>query len=102
MPISQDLINLEVQNRTLTDPQIEELTKPPYEVDFGDCPRCGSTSHLEIKETELISTSYGGYEIEVNSRKCRICGYNPHKDKAISWQIRLKKFLGKYAWTKLK
>jgi len=102
MPESQNKIQSELNSRSLLDLNIVELTKEIDQVEFGNCPRCGSSNFQNIKETELRSTSYGGYEVEINSRKCRICAYNAQKDKPISWKVRLNRFLGKYSWKKLK
>lgn len=102
MPESQEKIQSEIENRNLTDFALAELTKPIGETELENCPRCGSNLFQEIKETELRSTKYGGYEVEINSRKCRICSYNPQMDKPINWKVRLDRFLGKYSWTKLK
>lgn len=102
MPESQAKIQSELKNRNLTDSEIAELTTPVVQTELENCPRCGSRNFQEIKETELRATKYGGYEVEINSRKCRICGYNPEMDKPINWKVRLDRFLGKYSWTKLK
>ena|SRR5690606_4764548 len=102
MPESQAKIKSELKNRSLTDSEIAELTAPVGQTELENCPRCDSRNFEEIKETELRTTKYGGYEVEINSRKCRICGYNPKIDKPINWKVRLNRFLGKYSWTKLK
>lgn len=102
MPESQAKIHSELKNRNLTDSKITELTKPVGQTELENCPRCGSSNFQELNETELRATKYGGYEVEINSRKCRICGYNPQMDKPINWKVRLDRFLGKYSWTKLK
>ncbi len=102
MPESQNKIHSELKSRNLTELKIAELTKPIGKTELENCPRCGSQIFQEIKETELRSTKYGGYEVEINSWKCRICGYNSRIDKPINWKIRLDRFLGKYSWTKLK
>ena len=102
IPQSQDKIRSELKNRKLTDTKISELISAVVNKELGGCSRCSSNNFQEIKETELRSTSYGRYEVEINSWKCRICGYNPQKDKPINWRVRLNKFLGKYSWTRFK
>ncbi|WP_282122682.1 hypothetical protein [Algibacter mikhailovii] len=102
MPESQHIIQSEIKKRNITELNIAELTHDIGQVELENCPRCGSNKFQEIKDTELRATKYGGYEVEINSRKCRICSYNPQKDKPINWKVRLNKFLGKYAWKKLK
>lgn len=102
MPESQEKIQSEIESRNLTELNITELTKPIEQMDLNNCHRCGSNLFQEIKKTELRSTRYGGYEVEINSRKCRICGYNPYVDKPLNWKVRLNRFLGIYSWKKLK
>jgi predicted Zn-ribbon and HTH transcriptional regulator len=102
MPESQHKIQSELKKRNLSDLGISGLTKEIEQVKIGNCPRCGSNNFQEITDTELRSTKYGGYEIEIISRSCRICSYNAQKDKPINWKVRLRKFLGKYAWKRLK
>ena len=102
MQESQNKIHSELKSRSLSESQTTELLKQVGKVKSENCPRCGSHRFTEIKDTELRATKYGGYEVEINSRKCKICSYNPQKDKPINWKVRLNKFLGKYAWTKLK
>ena len=95
-------IKKEISNRNLSESDIEKLTGEIEQVESGFCPRCGSDNFQDIKETELRASKYGGYEVEINTRKCRICAYNPQKDKPVNWSVRLNRFLGKYAWVKLK
>lgn len=102
MPESQNKILTELENRNLSESQTSELIKEIAEVSNENCPRCQSSNFMAIKDIELRSTQYGGYEVEINSRKCRICGYNVQKDKSLNWKVRLNRFLGKYKWTKLK
>jgi hypothetical protein len=102
MPESQQKIQSEIKSRSLSDLKIDELTNEVSPVELGYCPRCGSKNFQEIIDTEFRSRGPGAYEVEIKTDKCRICSYNAQKDKAISWKVWLNKFLGKYAWKKLK
>jgi len=102
MAESQNKIQLELQKRNLTEFKISELISISIEPTEENCPRCRSNNFMEITDTELRNTKYGGYEVEINSRKCRICGYNAQKDKPINWKVRMNRFFGKYNWKKLK
>lgn len=102
MPESQQKIQSEIKSRSLSTLKVNELINEVSQVELGYCPRCGSKNFQEIIDTEFRSRGYGAYEEEIKTEKCRICSYNAQKDKAISWRVRLNKFLGKYAWKKLK
>ncbi|QNJ98156.1 hypothetical protein ALE3EI_1599 [Constantimarinum furrinae] len=102
MPASQEKISEELRKRNLTKSKIVQLTHPQEVEDNEKCPRCGSNNFQQIKDNELRATKYGGYEVEVNSQKCRICSYNAHKDQALNWKVWFKQFFRKYSWTKLK
>ncbi|WP_421823534.1 hypothetical protein [Flagellimonas oceanensis] len=102
MPNSRDKILSELNRRNLTETQIDEMTEQAEQMSPGNCPRCGSSRLVEVKDTELRATKYGGYEVEINSRKCRICSYNAEKDQPINWKVRLDRFFGKFSWIKLK
>jgi hypothetical protein len=102
MPESQFKIQSEIKKRNLSDASISELTKEIEQINTDNCPKCGSTKFQEIIDTEIHTTNYGGYETEIVSRKCRICAYNAQKDKPINWSVKLNRFLGKYAWKRLK
>ena len=54
---------------------------------LDNCLRCQSSDFMQIKDTELRSYGYGSYEVEMNSRKCRICGYNTQKDKSLKCNV---------------
>lgn len=102
MQSSKNKIILELKSRNLTDARIANLIKPIKEIDLEHCSRCGSNKFEQIKETELRGSGFGGYEVEIFSRKCRVCGYNPRVDKPLNWQVRWYRFLGRYSWIKLK
>ena len=102
IPKSQYQIKSELKLRGLTDFNIINLIHDKSNLIEDNCPRCNSYNFDEIKDTEINLTDFGGYEIQINSRKCRICAYNPQKDKPINFRVRLNRFLGKYAWRKLK
>ena len=84
MPESQEKIHSELPRRNITGAQIEHLTTQEKQGSSENCPRCQSTRFFEIQENELRNIGYSGYEVEVKSRRCQICGYNPHKDKPLS------------------
>ena len=102
MPESQEKVRVELQKRNLTKAQVTDLINQSEKATLDNCPRCQSSDFMQIKDTDLRSSGYGGYEVEINSRKCRICGYNAQKDKSLNWKVRLNRFWGKYSWTKLK
>ncbi|SNR74223.1 hypothetical protein SAMN04488009_3534 [Maribacter sedimenticola] len=102
MPESQEKVRTELKKRNLGNLQVMDLINQKVKISLDNCPRCQSSDFMQIKDTDLRSYGYGGYEVEINSRKCRICGYNAQKDKSLNWKVRLNKFLGKYNWTKLK
>lgn len=99
---SQEKIEGELSDRNLTEIQLTKLTTENKLNTFGQCPRCGANKFIEIAEVELHPTEFGGYEVEVNTRKCRVCAYNAQKDEAINWKVSLNKFFGKYRWKKYK
>ena len=102
MPESQDKVQNELNKRNLDRSQVNFLINQSKKTTLNNCPRCQSSDFMQIKYTDLRVSRYGGYEVEINSRKCRICGYNAQKDESLNWIVRLNKFLGRYRWTKLK
>jgi len=99
---SQELIRNALKLREV------EISETPMNLDFieitsdQNCQRCNSRNFERISENELRSTSVGGYEVTINSYKCRVCGFNPDKNVSLSFGMRLKKLFGKYNWIKLK
>ena len=102
MPESQDKVQNELNKRNLDRSQVNFLINQSKKTTLNNCPRCQSSDFMQIKDTDLRVSRYGGYEVEIKSRKCRICGYNAQKDESLNWIVRLNKFLGRYRWTKLK
>ena len=102
MPNSQHKIHLELKKRNLSNSNVSDLIRGIDQTNTDNCPKCGSNNFQEIIDTEVHSTNYGGYETEIISRKCRICAYNAQKDAPISWRVKINRFLGKYAWKRLK
>lgn len=56
----------------------------------GNCQRCNSRNFERISETEFRSAGLTGYEVELNSLKCQVCGFNVEKGspKSIGERIR--------------
>ena len=102
MPESQEKIKAELKKRNLEKSQVTDLINQSEKTTLDNCPRCQSSNFIQIKDTDLRSSGFGGYEVEINSRKCRICGYNAQKDKSLNWKVILNRFWGKYSWSKLK
>ena len=102
MPASRDTIQLALDQRKLSAQDITAYINQQGNSSNEGCPRCNSHHFLPISETELRSGVYSGYEVEIHSKVCRICGYTPNNHPPINWKTRLKKFFGKYAWKRLK
>jgi hypothetical protein len=63
-----------------------------------NCPRCQGHNFFLERDRTLIATKYGSGEVDVFSNRCRICGYNPSRDRPLNFRVRLKKWLGSYSW----
>ena len=94
-------IQNELDKRNISTSIAENLMNINLRVTNENCPRCQSIDFLEIKDRKLVSQKYTAYEIEIISRKCRVCGYNPYKDKALNWKVRWKKIRGRYHYKRL-
>ncbi len=101
MKESKDKILQELSKRKISSLSAEKLIDQKLETTNENCPRCQSVDFLEIKDRELRTRKYSSYEVEIISRKCRICGYNPYKDKALNCKVRWKKIRGRYHWSRV-
>jgi hypothetical protein len=76
MAESQKKIQSELEKRNITESRIESLINIVESITNENCPRCPSENFIDIKDVELRTSNYASYEVEINSRKCRICAYN--------------------------
>jgi ribosomal protein L37E len=99
---SKKHIKSELHKRNLTEIRVKSLINAKENETKESCPRCQSENFIEVKDVELKIVKYDSYEIEINSRKCSVCGYNAYKNKAINWKVRINKWFGNYNWKRLK
>ena len=101
MKESKVKIESEKQNRNLSEERISELTN--YKITFDErYPRCQSEKFQKITDTRLETGTYSAYEVYIHSKKCRVCGFNPFKNKPLNFKMRMNQWLGKYSWRSFK
>lgn len=90
----QLIIEEEKKRRKLSQEKITEYIQVKEFQQKNKCLRC--QSNLRFVEIDRIFVpDVGSYSIDVHSWKCIVCGFNPHKDKALNWKMWLKKnFIG--------
>jgi len=103
----------EINKRKLTKDYLANLYNTPLDlkVESGTalCQRCGSNRVFNETDIEYRSTSnYNTREVEVDTIRCRLCGYNPAKAKPKNLLGRIKrlfnsnktkKTIRKFDWT---
>ena len=66
------------------------------------CPRCNSSRYIVETDYELMHDNMGGYEVAIETDRCRLCGFNPGKNKPKGIKERLKRIFGLYRRKRLK
>lgn len=84
---SQNKINKELEKRNLGKSQLNDLMNKSKKATLENCLRCQYSNFMRIVNTELKSSGYGygygGYEVKINSKKCKIYGYNAQKNELL-------------------
>lgn len=74
-----------VLKRGLTSEKLSELfnkgLSKPEDNSLHFCPRCYSIKLYVETDHELETVKYYSYEVAVDTLRCRLCGYNPNKQK---------------------
>jgi DNA-binding transcriptional MerR regulator len=81
---SRNKIIKEVKKRNLSNEQIKYLFNKKLNEDLKDkseiCSKCGSDRlFVETDYEERARGSYATAEIAIDTKRCRLCGYNPSK-----------------------
>ena len=81
-------------DRRITSVRSEQLINDKVELIEGNCLRCNSSFHHTEVRTQVVQRNYGGFEVDVSSERCIVCGYNPEIDKPLNRLIWIKKLFG--------
>jgi len=95
---SKEIIANEFIRRSMSMESVEALTKRSKVVINENCPRCQSHDFFLEYDIQLIMSRYSSSEVKIWSKRCRICGYNAHRDKPLNFRVRLQRWLGRYSW----
>lgn len=95
MSSSREKIIREIQRRELNRDKLTALYKeglPVPDEPGYHCPQCNSDRFFVEQDHEMRSRRYASYEVIIETKRCRLCGYNPDKRKPKNlWDaIRLK------------
>ena len=78
---SKEKVKREIGKRKLSKEQLRNYfnTKLSYNEKGIFCERCGSNKFFSDIDIEHHSRKYSSYDLEVNTKRCRLCNYNPSK-----------------------
>jgi DNA-directed RNA polymerase subunit RPC12/RpoP len=89
-------IQKEIESKIVEIGAEKYLGKDPLEniviTSDDNCQRCNSQNFEKISETEFRSGGLTGYEVELVSYKCKVCGFNAEKDVPKTIGERIKDF----------
>jgi methionyl-tRNA synthetase len=101
---SKEKIKSEVLERNLTNDKLNDLFNKGIIRDESKegyfCPRCNASNYLTETDIELRQ-DFTSYEVAIDTNRCRICGYNPGKEKSSNLFKRMKKSLIRARGTRL-
>jgi len=72
---SRETIYLEIKSRNLTPKNLEKLVNDKFTPIKGNCSRCNANHFFTETRIEQAG-SMNSYEIEVNTYRCIVCGFN--------------------------
>ena len=99
---SKQIIEKHKLKKRLTDIEIKKMVDN-QKVLFNDrCPRCQGLNNEEIVDFDVVMSNNVALERKIHSWRCRVCGYNPFKNKALNWKMRLRKLWHKDYWVEVK
>lgn len=105
MPMSRQKIIDEVKLRELSQEELEALFEkgPNTELSNGArCLQCNSNRFFVETDYVLKQGKYGSYEVAEETKRCRICGFNPAKSDHKSFINKIKQKLGLNKESRLK
>ena len=91
---SQERVGKEIEDRSLSKNQLERLYNKQLEHTETEhfCERCGSNKFFNDIDIEFQNSDHFTSEIEVKTKRCRICNHNPSKAADRSLLDKIKKF----------
>jgi type I restriction-modification system DNA methylase subunit len=88
--------------KNLSESEIEAIVSNQKVILNQNCPRCQAANFEQITDYEISMAQNIPFEKRIHSRRCRICGYNAHKNKPLNWKMALRKLWHKEYWEELK
>jgi hypothetical protein len=97
---SRQKIIKEVNGRGLSPNKLKSLYQAGIQSDFESeyvCPNCNSGRYFTETEYEMRQSRFGdNIEVAIDTKWCRICGFNPAKSKQKGLINKIKQALGFY------
>ncbi len=81
LPYAKEIVLKEVERRKLTEIQLNQFTHAKLDRANGVfyCERCGSNKFINDIDIEHTNGEYASAEIEITTKRCRLCNHNPSK-----------------------